>query len=223
MLKSILVIEDDDGIREYLKEILLENDFNVRVTGTGIAGLKTAERTQPDLVLLDLVLPDISGEEVCQKIKKLLPDTVVIILTAKDNKGDIVEGFNLGADDYMTKPFTTEELLARIKTRLKETDSSPKLTIADLELNKETMEVKRGEKLVELTPQEFKLLELLLSNKQKVLTREIILNKVWQYSPDMESRAVDVYIGYLRRKIDSKHDKKLIHSVRGFGYVIKEG
>lgn len=223
MQHSIVIIEDDDSIREYLKELLLDQQFSVRQTGKGLEGLQIVERVQPDLVLLDLKLPDIAGEEICKKIKQILPQVIVIILTAKDTSADVVEGLGLGADDYITKPFTSEELLARIKTRLRVTSAADsKISVGDLVLDSKTYEVTRDGKLISLTPQEFKLLEYLLANKGTVLTREMILNKIWQYSPDIESRVVDVYIGYLRRKIDRGFKNKFIHSIRGFGYVVKE-
>ena len=222
MLNSILIIEDDDAIREYLREFLLDHHYSVRDTAKGLEGLDIAERIQPDLVLLDLVLPDIAGEEVCRSIKKILPETSVIILTAKDNPSDVVRGLDLGADDYISKPFTSEELMARIKARLRtNTGNSSKITVGDLSLDQKTLEVKRGTRTITLTPQEFRLLEYLMSNKNTVLTREMILNKIWQYAPDVESRVVDVYIGYLRNKIDKGFKDKFIHSVRGFGYVIR--
>jgi DNA-binding response OmpR family regulator len=162
------------------------------------------------------------GESVCLEIKKNWPSLKIIILTAKNNTLDIVHGLNLGADDYITKPFQLEELLARVKARLRQdSKNSPKKGIADLELNEDTHEVKRRNELIDLTATEFKLLDYLLSNPGKVLTREMILSKIWAMAPDIESRSVDVYIGYLRRKIDSKSENKLIHSIRGFGYTIK--
>ena len=223
MESTVLIIEDDKGISDYLKEILTDNRFIVRTTDKGLKGLKIAETIQPDLVILDLKLPDIAGEEVCKKIKSLIPETVVVILTAKDTPSEVAQGLDIGADDYITKPFTSEELLARIKARLRiNTKKDSILKIGNLTLNQKKFEVKRDGKLVKLTPQEFKLLEYLMHNKNTVLTRDMILSKVWKYSPDIESRVVDVYIGYLRNKIDKGHNNKLIKSVRGFGYVIKE-
>lgn len=223
MLNTILIIEDDKGLQRYLKELLLENNYSVATASTGVAALEMVRKTEPDLVILDLGLPDVSGESVCLEIRRDYPDTPVIILTARDAVEDVVHGLNLGADDYMTKPFVADELLARIKARLRSKgDTNAKLKIADLELNTQTLEVKREGKNIQLTPQEFKLLHYLMSNKNRVLTREMILNRVWLYSSDVESRVVDVYIGYLRQKVDAETEKKLIHSVRGFGYTIKE-
>lgn len=223
MMSSILIIEDDKGIRNFVKEILIEKRYTVRDTDKGLKGLEIVEKIQPDLVILDLKLPDITGEEVCQRIKKMVPETIVIILTAKDSPSDIAQGLELGADDYISKPFTSEVLLARIKARLRgNSTNGSTLTIDDLTLNSKKFEVSRNGKKINLTPQEFKLLETLMMNKNTVLTRDVILSKVWKYSPDIESRVVDVYIGYLRSKIDKGFKKHLIKSIRGFGYVIKD-
>lgn len=223
MNKTILVVEDQVDISRYLKEFLLDNGFIVQTTREGAAALNIISKSMPDLVLLDLGLLDMDGESVCQEIRKKWPDLKVIILTAKNNTADIVKGLNLGADDYITKPFQLEELLARIKARLRQNGkNSPKKNIADLELNTETHEVKRGETAISLTATEFKLLDFLLANQGKVITREMILSKIWLMSPDIETRSVDVYIGYLRNKIDKNFSPKLIHSVRGFGYILKD-
>ena len=223
MVKNILVVEDEKDLQEYLKQYLSDNNFLVRTASDGIEALNILKKTQLDLVLLDLGLPNMSGESVCREIKSKYPDLRVIILSARNDTLDIVKGLNLGADDYITKPFQLDELLARINARLrlnKESDSVKR--VGNLELNQEKYEVKRGGKLIQLTPREYKLLEFLVSHKDKVVTREMILNNIWYTSPDIETRSVDVYIGYLRKKIDSGHSHKLIHSVRGFGYIIKE-
>lgn len=223
MTQSILVVEDDKGLQKYLRELLLDNGFAVQIAADGIIALDSLAKTQPDLVVLDLGLPNMSGETVCLEIRKKYKELPVIILTARDSISDIVQGLNLGADDYITKPFVADEFLARIKARLRrlgETDVV--LKIADLELNNKSLEVKRAGKSIQLTPQEFKLLQYLMTNKGRILTREMILNRIWLYSSDVETRVVDVYMGYLRKKIDNGYAKKLLHSIRGFGYVIKE-
>ncbi|MBI2020530.1 response regulator transcription factor [Candidatus Daviesbacteria bacterium] len=224
MLQKILVIEDDIGLQKYLKELFLNNDFAVATVSDGPTALNSITRLPPDLVILDLGLPNMSGESVLTELRKKHADLPVIILTAKDASSDIVHGLDIGADDYMTKPFVADELLARIKARLRSGTSTNngKLAVGDLELDNHTLEVKRDGKLIQLTPQEFKLLQYLMSNQSRILTREMILNRVWLYSPDIESRVVDVYMGYLRKKVDSGFNKKLLHSVRGFGYMIKE-
>ncbi len=223
MVSKILIVEDDIGLQKYLKELLLDNEFSAQAVSDGIAALNTIVKLPPDLVILDLGLPNMTGEAVCMEIRKKYPQLPVIILTAKDSISDMVQGLNLGADDYMTKPFVADELLARIKARLRsQNNRDQKLKVADLELNSQTLEIKRGGRPIQLTPQEFKLLEYLMHNKGRILTRDMILNRVWLYSQDIETRVVDVYMGYLRKKIDGETPKKLLRSVRGFGYMIKE-
>jgi len=223
MIYSILVVEDDLGVQKFLKELLLDNGYSVQMAGDGIEALENIQKNVPDLVILDLGLPKLTGETVVAEVRKNYPQLRVIILSAKDTIRDVVQGLNLGADDYLTKPFSADELLARMKASLKHLSSaSPKITVADLELNNQTMEVKRSGNLIQLTPQEFKLLQYLMHNKNQILTREMILNRIWLYSPDIETRVVDVYMGYLRKKIDKNYPKPLLHSVRGFGYVIKD-
>lgn len=221
MVNKILVVEDDLGIQEFLRELLLDNGYAVETASDGVIALNLIKKSQPDLVILDLGLPNVAGEAVCTEIRKKYPDLPIVILTAKDDVSDVVKGLNLGADDYVTKPFIADELLARIRARLRHGEDVT-LTVGDLELNNKTFEVKRSGKSIQLSPHEFKLLQYLLSNKGRVLTREMILNRVWLYSYEVDTRVVDVYIGYLRKKIDSDYKNKLIHSVRGFGYMVKE-
>lgn len=221
MMDAILIVEDDPGIQEYLKEFLIENGYAVQAAADGTTALQTIKKIQPDVVILDLGLPNITGEAVCLEIRKKFPDLPIIILTAKDATSDIVKGLNLGADDYITKPFDVEELLARVKARLRHSEDTS-LRVADLEINHKTFEVRRKGKLLQLSPHEYKLLQYLMNNKGRVLTREMILNRVWQYSYEIDTRVVDVYIGYLRKKVDADFKKKLIHSIRGFGYMLKE-
>lgn len=222
MNTTILIVEDDQGIRKYLSEILTDERFHVYTAENGTAALAILEKIKPDLVLLDLKLPDISGESICQSIKKYDPEIVVIMLTAKDRVPDIVQGFTMGADDYVKKPFTPEELLARIKARLKSKNPTSVLKVADLVVDTKSFEVKRANKKIALTAQEYKLLTYLMTNKNQLLSREMILSRIWDHSEDVETRVVDVYIGYLRRKIDFPFRKKLIHSVRGFGYILRD-
>jgi DNA-binding response OmpR family regulator len=223
MNHTVLVVEDDKGLQKYLKELLLDNGYGVHAVGDGIAALEYFKKTTPDLMVLDLGLPTMSGEAVCQEVRKKYKDLPIIILTARDAITDIVKGLGFGADDYITKPFVADEFLARIKARLrKQGGNDTVLKISDLELDSRTLEVKRQGKLIQLTPQEFKLLQYLMSNKGRILTREMILSRIWLYSSDVETRVVDVYMGYLRKKVDTGYNKRLLHSVRGFGYMIKE-
>lgn len=223
MTQTVLVVEDDKSLQQYLKDILLDNNYTVHVVSDGLTAMKYVKEVKPELVLLDLGLPNVSGETVCKEIRKTYPDLPIIMLTARQGAAEVVQGLSLGADDYITKPFVADELLARIKARLREIRSDvPTLKLADLEVNTQKVQVKRGGESISLTPHEFRLLVYLLQNNGVVLTREMILNKIWSYSLDVESRVVDVYMGYLRKKIDANHKKKLIHSIRGFGYTIKE-
>lgn len=221
-MNKILVVEDDQTIRECIRDFLVESNFLVDTAGDGVVAIDLMKKHPPDVVVLDLGLPKVSGESVCREAKKLFPSLPVIILTAKNQTTDVLSGFQLGADDYISKPFELEELRARISARLKNTDSEKTLHVADLTLDTERVRVTRGDREILLSPHEFRLLRYLMSNMGKVLTREMILNRVWQYSYDIDSRVVDVYVGYLRKKIDAAYKKKLINSVRGFGYVLNE-
>lgn len=217
---NILIVEDDQNIREYLHEAFKEANYRTQTTSDGAQALKIIKEGNIDLVILDLGIESISGETVCVEAKRHNPNLPIIILTAKNTSSDVVRGLDIGADDYMSKPFDTDELLARVRVRLKQ-NGSKVLQIDDLTLDTSTLEVKRGDKKINLTAKEFKLLEYLMVNSGVVLSRETILDHIWLYSPDIETRVVDVYIGYLRRKIDEGFTKKLIHSVRGFGYTIR--
>jgi DNA-binding response OmpR family regulator len=219
--KKILIVEDNLDLGHYLETFLQNQGFLTDVLTRGAKTLDYLKNNEPDLVLLDLKLPDIKGESLCRQINEMYNHIPVIILTAKDNIQNIVEGFNLGAEDYITKPFDNEELLARIKARLKNNQTGI-LKVADLKLNTQTKEVSRQDKLIDLTKTEFNLLKYLLTNKNQVLSRDMILNHVWGYQDETNTRVVDVYIGYLRKKIDQEFDPKLIHSVRGFGYMLSD-
>lgn len=220
---NIVVVEDNQDIREYTQELLTDNGYHVHQAPTGLKGKKLVEKIQPDLILLDLKLPDITGETLCKEFKEMYPEIVVIMLTAKDTPEDLAKGLELGADDYIAKPFTPQELLARIQARMRTKGSQSKLLeIADLSLNPNTHEVTRAQSAIELSPQEFKLLEYFMNNPNQVLSREMILTRIWGTAADVETRVIDVYIGYLRKKIDKDHPVKLIQSVRGFGYMLTE-
>lgn len=223
MVSKILIVEDDKDLQDSLKELLAAEGFFIRTASDGVDALKVMNNGEFDLIILDLGLPVMSGESVLMEVRKKYPDLPVIVLTARDTTPDVIRGLNLGADDYITKPFVVDELIARAKARLRSHQiGEQKMQIADLELDPTTFEVKRGGRLISLTPQEFKLLQYLMANAGRVLTRDAILNRVWFYSPDVETRVVDVYIGYLRKKVDKGFKQKLLTSVRGFGYVLKE-
>lgn len=222
-MQTILVVDDDTSLQNFLKELLTENDFFVKLCSDGAEALTTISNGLPDLVVLDLNLPNISGESVCQEIRKKHKDLPIIVLTGKSETSDVVNLLSLGADDYISKPFAADEFLARIRARLKNVEGDDsELKVADLILNRKTFEVSRGGKHIKLSPREYKLLEYMLLNKNQVLTREMILNRIWVFAPDIETRVVDVFISSLRKKIDNGFKKKLIQSSRGFGYSLKE-
>src|SRR3989344_3531552 len=196
MASTILAIEDDKDLQQYLTEILRDLRYSVYTAATGSKGLKYLDKYNPDLILLDLNLPDIEGESLLTQIKKTHPNLPIIVLTGKDKTENITQNLNQGADDYVTKPFSSEELVARIRARLRETkDNSPILKAKDLTLNAETIEVKRAGKTIILTQTEFQLLKYLLENKNRVLSRDMILGHVWSAAPEVETRVEDVYIG----------------------------
>jgi DNA-binding response OmpR family regulator len=222
MNKTLLIIEDDKNLQSYLKELFVTEGFSVKSLEDGTKVMDAIEKLNPDLVILDLGLPLIKGESILLQLKKDWPNLPTIILTGKNNTTDKINAFETGADDYVTKPFVSEELLLRVKARLR--NGNPKshiIKVDDLEMNTESMDVKRGNRKIALTPQEYKLLEHLMVNKDKVLSRDTLLNKIWPNAFDIETRVVDVYISYLRKKVDKGSKKKLIRSVRGFGYSIR--
>lgn len=218
---TILVVEDDAAIARVLKLELEHEGYAVETAADGLAGLEKALK-EPDLVILDLMLPRMDGLEVCKRlrVKSRVP---VIMLTARDRIPDRVAGLDLGADDYLTKPFATEELLARVRARLREkTPQSNVLAYRDLTMDRDRHEVHRGGKPIELTAKEFALLEYLLLHRNKVHTRDELFNGVWGSDFLGDSNLIDVYIRYLRGKIDEGFDDKLISTVRGVGYAIKD-
>lgn len=219
---NAVVIDDEPTLAGYLRDVLLSHGLVVYTANSGTEGLELIEKINPELVLLDIGLPDIDGRSLCQKIKAEHPDTKVIMITGRGTSAEVAEGLNLGADDYLPKPIDENELIARIKARLRRTEfSQPTLTVNDLVLNSETHEVTRQGKKIILSPQEFKLLHYLMVNKNKVVSRNMILSRIWDGNPDIETRIVDVYLGYLRKKIDAQKPK-LLHTIRGFGYMLKE-
>lgn len=220
MQARIIVIEDQEKLGQTITDILIKNGYQAWLETSGSEGLDLAKQIKPDLVILDRSLPDLTGLSVCQQLKALLPRCVVIMLTGMDSTQEIVQGLQAGADDYISKPADPAELLARIKIRLSAAQTKdPILKVGDLSLNTSTHLVKRGAKLIDLTPQEFKLLEFLMQHREQVVSRDMILSRLWETKPGVETRIVDVYIGYLRKKVDFIQPK-LIESVRGFGYKI---
>ncbi|KIL34266.1 PhoB family transcriptional regulator [Cohnella kolymensis] len=227
--KSILVVDDEEKISRLLEIELEMEGYRVARAGNGSDALEMYRTGGWDLVLLDIMLPGMSGIELLRRIRAQDADTPVILLTAKGSVEDKVSGLDLGANDYMTKPFIIEELLARIRATLRlrtsnYSDAIPEqwLTAADLKVNGGTREVFRGSDEIVLTPREFDLLVYLLKNKRRVLNREQIMEAVWGYDYYGETNVVDVYIRYIRKKIDYGREFELIHTIRGVGYVLKD-
>lgn len=220
---TILVVEPDKKLRRYLKDLLIKNGYGVKISSNGGKVLSLIDRLQPDLLILDRKVTDIRGESICWEVRKEYPDLPIILLIERMEEERVVKLYRAGADDFVLKPIKTETLLSRIRIRLANKRSGKvEYQVGDLVLKIKTFGVKRGKKKIKLTPREFKLLKFLMRHKGRVLTREMILSRVWGYVSDVQSRAVDVYIGYLRDKIDKGFKKKLIQTVRGFGYMIKD-
>ena len=225
--KRVLLIEDDNRIANFIQRGLKAEGYAVEVAVTGQEGLLLATEGQFQTIILDLGLPDIDGQKICEYLRAKRIDTPILMLTAREGINDKLTGLRGGADDYMTKPFVFEELLARIEALMRRGraagNAEPKtFQLADLMLDLETHEVKRGGSLIELTPKEFALLEFFLRRQGKVLSRARILEQVWGYNADPQTNVVDVHIGQLRRKIDDGHAIKLLKTVRGFGYKLDE-
>jgi DNA-binding response OmpR family regulator len=223
---KILIVEDELKIARFLELELKHEGYEVLLAGDGRIGLEKALKENPDLIILDIMLPGLSGIEVCRRVR-LESQVPIIMLTAKDDVTDKVAGLDMGADDYMTKPFAIEELLARIRVALnrKKQMSEPKgdiLQIGQVTLNLKSHSAFYGEDELVLTKKEYELLEYLMKNKNVALTREQLLNNVWDYEYFGDTNVVDVYIRYLRQKIDEKYNVRLISTVRGVGYIIKD-
>lgn len=223
MDERILIIEDDEEILRVLKRVLTYEGYTVDTALTGQVGLTLAREQMPDLIVLDWMLPKMDGLEVCRRLQKL-GNQPILMLTAKDTTQDRVEGLDAGADDYVVKPFEIEELLARIRALLRRTaaDRVKVLEFADLALDSSTRKAKRGERDIELTAKEYDLLELFMRHPQQVMTREVIFDRVWDYDFGGESNVLDVYIRYLRQKLEEGGEPRLIFTVRGVGYVMRE-
>lgn len=221
----ILVIEDEPRIIEFVKQGLGQEGFQVDAVSDGKTGLSFALSYEYDAIILDIMLPHMDGYEVCSELRSRGLETPIIMLTARDAVADRVDGLNAGADDYLTKPFAFEELVARIRavTRRRQSISTANtVKMEDLEIDLDRHKVRRAGTEIDLTPKEYKLLEYLAGNKNKVLSRAKIMENVWGFDFDAETNVVDVYIRYLRQKLDDDHDKKLIKTVRGFGYIFGE-
>lgn len=226
VIVKILIIEDDLRVAELIQRGMEEHGFSPTLAYDGLSGKKLAFQNEYDLIITDIILPKIDGLSLCRQIRENKPDTPIIMLTALGTTDDKVEGFDAGADDYLVKPFEMRELLVRIRALLKRNNKGMNntgfiLKYADLEMNLHTKSVKRSGQEISLTPKEFKLLEYMLQNPERVLSRVEIAEKVWDTYFDTGTNFIDVYINYLRKKIDRDFDQKLIHTKSGMGFVLK--
>jgi len=224
---KILVVDDERAVRESLRRALELEGYEIALADDGNEALATLRdgEPQPDVVILDVLMPGVDGLEVCRRLRADGNHVPVLMLTARDEVENRVAGLDAGADDYVTKPFALEELLARVRALLRRAgdgDGGEVLSFGDLQLDLGTREVRRNGRLIELTRTEFALLELFLRNPRQVLTRSIIFERVWGYDFGFASNSLDVYIGYLRRKTEAGGEPRLIHTVRGVGYALRE-
>jgi two-component system response regulator MprA len=221
----VLVVEDEPAVRESLERVLLHEGFDVDVAADGREAIRQVAAARPDAVLLDVLMPQLDGLEVCRRMRDTGDRTPVLMLTARDAVGDRVAGLEAGADDYLAKPFALDELLARLRALLRRSGweaDRQLLRFGDLELDPGAYEVHRGGRPIELTRTEFLLLELFLHHPRQVLTREVIFDRVWGYDFGPSSNSLEVYVGYLRRKTEAAGETRLLHTIRGVGYVLKE-
>lgn len=223
MDERILIIEDDEEILRVLRRVLTYEGYIVDTAMTGMAGITLATEQAPDLVILDLMLPKMDGLEVCERLQKI-GNQPILMLTAKDSLQDRVDGLDAGADDYIVKPFEIDELLARIRALLRRTvvDRIKVLEFEDLSLDSASRKAYRGDREIVLTAKEYALLDLFLRHPRQVMTREAIFDRVWDYDFGGESNVLDVYIRYLRQKLEEDGEARLIYTVRGVGYVLRE-
>ena len=221
--EKIVIVDDDPKIRAMLVRSLTYAGYNVLAAEDGIKGWELVMREKPQVVILDIMLPKMDGYEVCRLLKEQV-ETSVLMLTARDEIKDRVKGLDCGADDYLIKPFALEELLARVRALLRRYKEVGEriLAFSDLQINLDTYQVRRGEREIELTAREFELLSFFMKHPRQVLTREKLMDTVWGYDYQGESNVLEVYIGYLRQKLEEAGEKRLLQTVRGIGYVLKE-
>jgi len=221
-----LVVDDDPELRAALTRALRLDGYDVTAVSNGLKALEAMPEAQPDVVVLDLMMPYVGGLEVCRRLRAKGDRTPILVLTARDEVGDRVAGLDAGADDYLVKPFALEELRARLRALIRRTkpqeNDEAVLSLDDLSLDPVSRDVRRGERAIELTRTEFALLELLLRNAGRVLTRDVIMDRVWGYELEPASNSLEVFIGYLRRKTEAGGEPRLIHTVRGVGYTARE-
>ena len=224
-MTRVLVVDDEPAVREALRRALALEGYDVDLAENGAEALRKVSAAEPDLVVLDVLMPEVDGIAACRRLRAEGNRVPVLMLTARAGVGDRVDGLDAGADDYLVKPFALEELLARIRALLRrgghEQTDQP-LRFADVELDPRTREVRRGDRRIELTRTEFNLLELFLRNPRQVLTRDVIFDRVWGYDFGPSSNSLEVYVGYLRRKTEAGGEPRLIQTVRGVGYALRE-
>ena len=223
-IMRLLIVEDENDLRNIVKKRLVKEHYSVDACGDGLEAMAYIDMTSYDGIILDIMLPGKDGYEILRELRQREDDTPVLLLTAKDSIEDRVKGLDLGADDYLIKPFAFEELLARIRVmmRRKPQFTSNQLKIADLILDRDTKKVTRAGNEIDLSAKEFMVLECLMRNKNIVMTRQQIEQNAWDFDFEGGSNVIDVYIRYLRKKIDAQYEQKLIHTVRGVGYVMRE-
>jgi len=220
----VLVVEDDEEVAQVLQRALRLEGYEVKVAGDGVQALDDVHAFLPDLIVLDLGLPRLDGIDVARRLRRDEDDTPILMLTARDALDSRVEGLDSGADDYLVKPFERDELLARMRAlmRRRPPRGSAYLVVGDLRLNPDTREVVRGERDLELTAREFELLEHLMRNERIVVSRQALLDEVWGYHPFAETNTVDVFISNVRRKLEAGGEPRILHTMRGAGYVLRE-
>ncbi len=218
----VMLVEDDRSILELLELELGHRNLEVRCANDGPSALEVAESFRPEVVVLDIMLPGLDGVGVLKRLRRRGDRTPVLMLTARDTLPDKVHSLDMGADDYLTKPFHVEELLARLGALVRRAHGEEVIRFSELEINTTTREVRRGERDIDLTVREYGLLEFMARNPRRVLSRDLLLERVWDHEVDLESKVVDVYIGYLRKKVDSPAERPLIQTVRGIGYTLRE-
>jgi two-component system response regulator MprA len=219
---KLLIVEDEEAVRQALVRALELEGYELAVAADGLEALELAAQAAPDALVLDVMLPGVDGLEVARRLRLAGNRVPILMLTARGAVGDRVAGLDAGADDYLVKPFALEELLARVRALLRRVGAAEQLAFSDLALDVGTREVSRGTRSLELTRTEFNLLELFLRNPRQVLRRSLIYERVWGYDFGADSHTLDVYIGYLRRKLEADGEPRLIHTVRGIGYALRE-